>query len=223
VQTDPAGALDWLLAGGSSIDPGLAANVAGRLATRDPELAASYLDRLPPELKGAWLQQVAVPYATRDPEAAAALIARYQNEPGYENVLQSVLQMSAQTDPQAASRMLLAAPASMQAGASQAVATAWVQRDLAGAARWAADLQNAEARLNAVNTVASAWANRDPQAAQRWALALPPGETRDRALAAIISRFMRPDFNVPVDQRLIDAIESDQIRQSLERMSQRPI
>src|SRR5690606_16628371 len=44
VQTDPEGALDWML-GGESVDPQLAASIASRLANRDAALAASYLER----------------------------------------------------------------------------------------------------------------------------------------------------------------------------------
>jgi hypothetical protein len=61
---------------------------------------------------------------------------------------------------------------------------------------------------------------RDPQAAQRWALSLPRGDTRDRALTALVSRFARPDFGVPIDRSVIEAFNSDQARQAAERIAE---
>jgi hypothetical protein len=220
VQTDPEGALNWMLEGGSAVDPALAANVAGRLATGDPQLAASYLERMPAELRSVWLEQVAAPYALQDPDAAADWIARFSSEPNYDTIVQQVVQMSALTDPAGAARMLQIAPDVIQANAAAGVASAWAQRDLASAANWAANLAGSDARSNAVNTVVSSWAVRDPQAAQRWALSLPRGDTRDRALTALVSRFARPDFGVPIDRSVIEAFNSDQARQAAERIAE---
>lgn len=220
VQTDPEGALDWML-GGESVDPQLAASIAGRLAARDAALAAVYLERMPPELKGVWLEQVAAPYARQDPAAAASWVAQFSSEPSFERVMQQVVQMSAQTDPEGAARMLEVAPETVQAYAASSVASAWAQKDLAGAARWAAGLTNTATRDRALTTVVSAWAMRDPAEAQRWVLSLPRGQTRDRAVTALISRFLRPDFDVPVERSLIDAIEDDRLRQQAERQQAR--
>lgn len=222
VQTDPESALDWMLEGdGTAVDPQLASSIAGRLANRDAALAASYLERMPPEIKSAWLEQVAGPYARQDPAAAASWIAQFRDDPSFERIMMQVVQTSAQTDPEGAARMLLVAPETVQARVTASVASAWAQQDLAGAARWAAGLTNTDTRASALTTVVGAWATRDPQQAQRWVLSLPRGETRDRGLQTLVSRFSRPDFNVPIDRSLFDAVENDQLRQAMERMTER--
>jgi hypothetical protein len=214
VNIDPAGMLDWMLAGGDDVDGEMAGNVAAQLATRDAKLAASYLGRMPPNLRNLWLEQVAAPYARQDPESAVAWIAQLRAEPGYEDVLREVVQQSAQTQPRSAARMLDIAPESVQRGAARTVATVWSREDLAAAGRWAATIGDAEARSGAVETVADTWAYRDPGAAQRWVLSLPPGETRDAALDAVLSRFAREDFDVPIDRRVFEAFDSDARRQN---------
>lgn len=213
VETDPEGMISWMLEDPASVDTSMAAQVATRLATGDPALAASYLEQMPANLKGIWLEQVAAPYALLDPEAAAEWISGFRSEPNYETVVQRVVQMSAQTNPQVAARMLQVAPESIQNGASLSVAAAWAQQDLAGAGRWAAALPSEQARTGAVQQVANAWATRDPDAAQRWVLSLPRGAMRDQAVMALVGRFSRPDFQVPVDEALIDAIDNEQTRQ----------
>ena len=223
VQSDPAGALEWMLEGGSAIDPAMVAGVASRLASRDAELAASYISRMPAEVRGAWLEQVAVPYVRQHPEDAATWISQFQGEANYERLMQQLVLVSAQTDPQNAARMLQFAPAGLQAQSARTIAATWVREDIAGAARWAVNVADQQARTNAVRTVADAWAARDPVAAQRWALGLPRGEMRDLVLGQIVSRFSRPDFRLEIDSEIIDAFESDEARAAAERMSERAL
>jgi copper(I)-binding protein len=174
---------------------------------------------MPAEVRGAWLELVVAPYARQHPEDAATWISQFQSEPGYERILQQLIVTSAQTDPQNAARMLQVAPAGLQAQSAVMIASAWVREDIAGAARWAVNVADNQARGNAVRSVAGAWATRDPAAAQRWALGLPPGETRDAALLAIVQRFSRPDFRVEIDERIIDAFESEQVRAMAQGMT----
>lgn len=220
VQSDPVGALDWMLEGGSSVDPMMAAGVAARLASRDAQQAADYLPRIPESLRGPWLEQVAAPYARQYPEAVAGWISQFQGEANYEAILVQILRSSAQADPQGAARLLQVAPPSLQASSAGSIASSWVRSDIAGAAGWAVNISDEQARTTAVNQVANAWATRDPAAAERWALGLPRGPTRDMALTAIVGRFSRADYGIEIDSRVFDAFESEQARMAAERRSQ---
>jgi hypothetical protein len=163
---------------------------------------------------------VAAPYARQYPETAAGWLSQYQGQANYETILQQIILSSAQSNPASAARLLQVAPASLQAASAGIIASTWVRDDIAGAARWAVNVGDGQARASAVRTVADAWASRDPATAQRWALGLPRGEVRDQALVAIVSRFARPDFDIAVDSRIIDAIDGDAARSAAERLIQ---
>src|SRR5690606_13192753 len=137
-------------------------------------------EKLPAELRGTWLEQVAAPYARQDPEGAAVWLQRFQGEPNYGAVLQRVVQQTAQVDPDSAARLLPAMPAELQRSAAASIANGIARSDLAAAARWAVALGDEAARTTAVQQVATSWATRDPRAAQSWAVGLPRGETRDQ-------------------------------------------
>ncbi len=213
VQNDPAGALDWMLSSGSTVNEGVAANIARQLASRDAATAATFASRLPAELRSLWLGQVAAPYARQDPESASTWLLQFQGEPGYDDALRRVMQMTAQTDPQSAARMLASAPADVQQSSVATIASSWARRDLAGAASWATSLPEQQ-RGTAVSSVAMSWAARDPQAAQRWALGLPRSETRDQALSAVVTRLAADGLEIATQTRFFEAFSSDSVRQS---------
>jgi len=212
VNYDPAGALEWMLSKGT-VDPALALNIGGQLAARDAEAAAAYVEQLPAELRPLWLREVAGAYGRQDPAAAADWLSRYQGEPGFSEMLGQAVALAAQTDPQsAASMLLMAPPGEMPINVMASIASGWARTDLAGAARWAASIDDAASRGIAVSSVATTWATRDPAAAQRWAGSLPQGEARDQALSAVLSRLSRDGFDTAIDARLLDAFSSDGLR-----------
>jgi hypothetical protein len=211
VNSDPEGALDWMLASGE-VDPAIASNIGSQLASRDARAAAAYVDRLPQELREPWLQEVAVQYAAQDPEGASAWITGFQGDPGYDAMLGQMVARVAQSDPRIAARMLLSAPGEIQQGVADNIAAGWAQSDLAGAARWASGLNDESARSSAVRSVANSWAYRDPGAAQRWAANLPNDADRDAALAAVLTRLTRDGFDTTIDTRLLGEFSSDSAR-----------
>jgi uncharacterized protein (DUF2267 family) len=208
--TDPVGTFDWAVSGDAAVDPALAGTLARMISDRDAAEAAALTDRLPPELRGNWLQEVAARYASQDPDAASDWVVQFQGEPGYEAMLGRVLQQAAMVNPESAARTLQFAPAELQQSAAARIAAAWAGRNLAQAGQWAASLGNASARSAAVGQVANTWAYRDPRAAQRWAAGLPRGDVRDQALASVLTRLARDDF--------ASTIDPDQARSLLERI-----
>jgi hypothetical protein len=219
VQSEPETAVEWMLANGSIVDSAIASTMAGRLASRDAVGAAAYIDRVPPELRQSWFEQVAIPYASQDPQGAATWLSRFQGEPGYDATFQRVIQQTAQVDPVGASMMLLSAPSELQQSTAASIANGLASDELEGAARWALSLRDEVARGNAVGEVAFDWAYRDPRAAQRWAIGLPPGDVRDQALSSTLNRLSRDGFDVVIEPELLEAFESDELRnQELSRL-----
>lgn len=191
VNNDPAGALDWMLAHGSTMSEALVANIGAQLAARDANTAVQYLERLSAEQRRIWFPLVAGPYARQDPRGASGWIVQFQGHEGYDAVLRQVVTQSAQTDPSGAAALLSIAPAEVQKSAAVDVASAWARDDLTAAGRWAAALSDPSARTSAVAAVANNWAVRDPVMAQRWVANLPAGEVRDSALATVLGRILR--------------------------------
>ncbi len=210
--TDPGSAVDWMLSSDGAANPDLAGNIARALATRNAEAAAGLLDRMPPELRSAWIRDVAAPFAAQNPTAAADWIAQFAGEAGYEQVLARVVQQTANSDPVGSSRLLPTLPEQVRQPVVQVIANSWAQQDLAAAANWAIGLDNEREQAMAVSQVGGAWANRDPAAAQRWAAGLPRGATRDQALVGVFSRLGRDAYVSTIDWQLLSAFESDAAR-----------
>lgn len=206
VQTDPIGALDWMLENEAAIDPVIVNNISQALAVRDPRVAAGYMDRIPADMRRSWMQQVAAPYARVDPEGAAAWMAQFQGEPGYDSVVSQVVSQTAQTNPIAAATMLASAPSQVQQESAGNVASGWARQDLPAAARWATQLGDDSARTAAVNSVANTWAQRDPRAAQRWVANLPEGAARERALSTVLGNVLAQGADI--QDSLVDAFDS---------------
>jgi hypothetical protein len=212
VQSEPETAVDWMLANVDKVDSTIVSTMAGRLASRDAARAASYIDQVPPNLRQSWFEQVAIPYASQDPERAATWLTQFQGEPGYDAVLERVIQQTAQVDPIGASMMLLSAPTELQQDTAASIANGLAADDLAGAARWALNLRDGGARSNAISQVAFDWTYRNPRAAQRWALSLPAGDDRDQALSAMLTRLSRDGYHVAIEAEVLDSFSSEQLR-----------
>jgi hypothetical protein len=208
---DPDAALDWVLSRRQGLDPSILSTVGRQLATRDPQTAASYVDRLPLSLRDEWIASIAAPYARYDPEGALTWIARYQGQPGYEQAFRQVVQQSAQADPRAAAAMLSQASPDVVRGAAAAVTSSWSRQDPRAAAQWAEDLSDPRARAAARRGAVSGWATSDVDGAERWALTLPEGDERDATLAVIVQRRAAAgDF----DRAMLDRFSSDVARQT---------
>jgi hypothetical protein len=78
------------------------------------------------------------------------------------------------------------------------------------AADWALDLNEAEARSNALTGIAGAWASYDTRAARNWVLTMPTGTSRDAALTGAVQMIGRAES---LDQGLLGAFSSDRARE----------
>jgi hypothetical protein len=108
--------------------------------------------------------------------------------------------------------MLPALPAELQRSVAGSITNGMARSDLAAAARWAVSLNDEATRSTAISQVATSWATRDPGAAQSWAAGLPRGALRDQALSSVLSRLARNGFHVSIEDRALEAFDSDEIR-----------
>lgn len=209
-MSDPDGALGWVLTQESGVDPALLGSIAARMAQVDALTAASYVQDIPAEHRDTWIVRVAGPYGRTDPNEAVAWLAQFRDRPVYEQAVGQVATASAQTNPDAAARLLSTVSVDVQRGAANGVATSWARRDPDAATRWATSLPDADARTAAIRGAAQGWAATDPAGAQRWTLTLPRGAERDEALAALV---LPAAQRGSLDATLLDAFSSSDLRQ----------
>lgn len=209
---DPEAALRWLLANDRMTEETIM-QIGRQFGASNPAAAVSYASQIPSELRASWIGTVAAGYAMSDPQAAMSWVAQYRGQPGYESAVAAVAQAASQYQPAAAARLLDtidAAPPEVRGAVTQ-IAFGWAQQDARAAAQWAADLRNVDARRDAVSAVARTWSSSDAPGARAWALSLPHGDSRDAALTPVLTT--RAASGEPIDQVLINAFSSDQVRQ----------
>jgi hypothetical protein len=99
-----------------------------------------------------------------------------------------------QSDPQKAGRLTLALPVGpSQVAAADATARAWADRDLPGAARWAASVPDISARVAAIRALAARTFERSPNDAMNRLQAVSSGERRMEFLTLAASEWARRD------------------------------
>jgi hypothetical protein len=209
VRRDPEKFTDWLLEHSAVVEPQLAGSVASQFATSDIKSAIALIDRLPPNLRGTWISQVAGPYASQDPKAALDWVQQFEGQPFYEATHSQVVVQIAQADPELAATMLPGLSPALQSTAAPRIARAMAVRDPGAAAEWALGLTDSSAAEGAVTNVVSGWIRSDPASARSWVLGLERGAIRDGALSALVSG----SYGTNLDPRpILEEIESDAIR-----------
>jgi len=211
-QRAPADALPWLLAHSDSAASNAIPLAGSSLARRDPAAATAYLDRVPAELRAAWLSAVADGYAQNDPRAAASWIAQYSGERGYDAAAAAVAARMSRQDPAAAARLFASVDPALAPDAAanaRTIGSALARQDPIAAASWARELPAATAP-GATSVVAGAWVVRDAPAARNWVMSLPANEARDAALVQIVGATAG---TTAADASLLDAFSSPAAQQ----------
>lgn len=157
LQKDSRAMLDWMTTESGLPREGLS-QIVGTLTRSDPQLAASYTNRVPPALRELWIANVAQSYARLDPQAATEWLGQFHDEREYSTGIAAVAMQAVNYDPAMAARLL-------------------------GSLRDSGDNTK-----NTVGAVAESWAARDEQSARVWVRSLPEGTVRDSALRGFISR-----------------------------------
>jgi len=165
----------------------------GRWTAGHPDAAAAWVDRQRgtstyPRL----LATVAGTWAEEDGAAASAWARGLGQEQDRAAALAEIATMMASHEPVVA--LELAAEAG-RAGLIYDVLRTWVQRDPAGAVRWAESLPSDQERASAVTEVALEWARSDSLAAAGLVLDAAPGQVQsDQTLVSVISRASSADL-----------------------------
>ncbi|MBN1240241.1 MAG: hypothetical protein JXB36_17185 [Gammaproteobacteria bacterium] len=211
---DPQAAVDWMLANGDRAGTARLGSAAQRLAAQDPALAASYVQRVPAEVRPELISAIAAGYAQSDPEQALLWLEQIRGQPGYESAATAVVRSVAVYDAPAAARLLEnaggAGPES--AMAATMIANQWASQDPAAAADWAQRLEHRDLRSSALGGVARQWAANDRDTARAWALGLPRGNERDAALGAVLQA-ADMSGRADLDRSLLAAFSSDRAAQ----------
>jgi hypothetical protein len=208
----PKEAAEWLLAHREQVDVEVFAQIGSRFGQQDPGAAASYLDRVPVAVRMDWMSAIAVGYARTDPQSALSWIAQFRGEPAYDWAAAAVAQTLVGHDPQGAAALARTIDMSRPElhDVMARVARQWAMTDPYGAADWALEFDDAEARSNALTGIAGAWASYDTRAARNWALTMPAGANRDAALTGAVQMIGSAES---LDQALLGAFSSDRVRQ----------
>jgi hypothetical protein len=211
LRRDEVAALEWLFLNATSVDTEVHARVARVLAYGDFRAAAGYVNRLPLEFRSDWIIEIVAPFAASDPNGAIDWLAQYQGYDVYDAAYREVvLEITRSGDIQSAASLLISASAAVQTGAAGRVARELAQKSPRDAARWAGQLVDQSAQVNAVDAVVSTWARTDFTAARRYTLGMETGAPRDRALLALVTQLASDgDY----DSGLLAEFSTDQMRE----------
>jgi hypothetical protein len=184
-------------------------------------LAARYIDSVPPAARATWIEQIGRSYGEQSPFESASWTEQFRGTSDHPIAVRAVAESLARRYPEDAIALLDGASLAPEdeRQALQAAVNSWRGADPDGLRDWAKQVAD-PARLVAVaSTIADAWARSDPQGATDWVLQLPASFERDQAMGSIImreaQRQISQDQPIDLDQRLVDAISSDLIKQQL--------
>lgn len=205
----PEEAIQWMANNQSHFAESDFIRIAGNIARENPELAASYTDRVPDSIRPGWIEKVATGYAAHDLENAMRWLEKYAGENSYSDAVASVLAAAAERDPVSmASRVSSMTDPQQAARVASSAGQHWSARDPAAAAEWATSLPNGPARDAAVSGVVNAFGDQKPDEARRWVLSLPKGVAKDSALTSLFWQRIENG----ADKALLDAMSDDSVR-----------
>ena len=165
-----------------------------RLVQKDPQLAMSWLEQIPPgDAQNQARENLVARVAINDPQAAADYVHSLQQVPSDVEIdlIQNVAMYWSNSDPKAAVLWATSLPPSQSSkNAVEITLTSWAKNDPKAALDLLNTLpQNVREQNSLMENFASRWAQSDPQAAVAWANQLPAGEAKDGALRSAISQW----------------------------------
>jgi hypothetical protein len=187
-EKSPEAALDWI---GNLDDRQARAQglneLGNRLVWEDVDAAARLVDRVPDEQRQWWISNVARAYVFQDVDRGIQWVRRFENEPGYDNIVRQFASELAVRSPDAAldlvertatgrERDQMLADMVMSGAGKQSPETA---------SRWVAKISDDDSRARAVEYLAATWGQYDASGARKWVMSQPVGQARDRGLAQL--------------------------------------
>jgi hypothetical protein len=211
-QTSLASAVDWLNSLDEAANRQAWASMGGYLAYRDPDAAVELLDRVPREVRNQWIATIAGAYAQTDPAKATQWVRKFENEPGYEVIVQQLAMSAAGMDPDAALDFVgRLAEGKRREQVLAGLLPMIAQEQPESAVRLLDDLTDVNLRTQVVGSVAATWAQVDLPAARKWVMAMQAGSVRDMALSNIIVNASQASEDAV---SLIGLIQSPELRQN---------
>ncbi|HJS22244.1 MAG TPA: hypothetical protein VJ764_06270 [Steroidobacteraceae bacterium] len=213
-ETSPENAIDWIgnLPDRQARSQGLV-ELGSRLAWEDVDAAARMIEHVPDEMRNWWITTVARSYVAQDVDQGIQWVRRFENDPGYELIVQQFAGELAVRSPDAALELVertasgrkrdeMLADMVMQGAGKQSPEVA---------SRWVAKISDDDARARAVEYLASTWGQYDAAGARKWVMSQPVGAVRDRGLTQLA---ITTTSNANDALGLIDQIQSREQRMS---------
>jgi hypothetical protein len=208
---DLEGAVEWLVSHGDMLPAELFNRAANRLG-QYPELATSYVDRVPADLRSDWIESIAGGYASIDPDGAVEWVEQFRADPAYARSVRAIAQRIVQFDGAAAARLMDSISTSRDPRDVQQLATAWAANEPLAAIQWVEGIGEQQLRESVLSGIAQVWARYDVSAAEQWARSLQSGPVRDRVLNTLVVQLFEADRVRAT--RLLDSFSTEMARQS---------
>ena len=176
----------------------------------DFDAASAYADTLTGIRRTAFLAGLANAASGMSTGEILAWTSRYEDDPGYPDLVRSVAGNLARNDVRAALSLVEGLPDELRLATYSSVVPMVAMEDPQAAVNLIDELEIASIRDNVLPMVSSIWAHNDAESALEWASSLQRGPTRDRAVASVAQSLVRVDMDLAIDA--IDEIEDPELR-----------
>ena len=222
-ETSPDSAIDWLgsLPDRAARSQGLV-ELGSTMAWEDVDAAARLVERIPDDMRQWWITTVARSYVAQDVDRGIQWVRKFENEPGYEAIVQQFASELAVRSPDAALELVdrTADGARRDQMLANMVTSGAGKQSPETAARWVAKISDDDARARAVEYLASVWGQYDLPAARKWVMSQPTGPSRDRGLTQLaVSASSADDALTLIDQIQSHDQRMNAVLQTAERLN----
>ncbi len=184
--------------GGMYRSPGGAGSPISSFWESYPEIAARFVERLPPgdNARGNVVREVASAWAQSDPKKALAWLESLEDFSGTEWSYGAVMKAYAEKDPRAATAWVATRGSDqLSQHTAHAVAEQWASEDPRAALAWAQTVDEPEVRKSAIQAGLNQWATDDAPSALAFALEQPSDTEREQSLRAVFQSYGQTDFD----------------------------
>jgi hypothetical protein len=210
-ETSADSAVEWLgnLPDRAARSQGLV-ELGSTMAWQDVDSAARLVDKVPDDMRQWWITTVARAYVAQDVDQGIEWVRRFENDPGYEAIVQQFASELAVRSPEAALALVerTADGARRDQMLANMVTSGAGQQSPETASRWVARISDDDARARAVEYLASVWGQYDLPAARKWVMSQPTSAARDRGLTQLAASAVNASDAIT----LIDQIQSHEQR-----------
>lgn len=209
-RTDPEEAARWLAGKDAQAAQNGMPQLAYQWGRSDFDAASAYADTLTGNRRTAFLAGLANAASGMSTGEILAWTSRYEDDPGYPDLVRSVAGNLARNDVRAALSLVEGLPEELRLATYSSVIPMVAMEDPQAAVDLIDELEDASMRDSVLPMVSSIWAHNDAEGALEWASSLQRGRTRDSAVASVAQSLVRVDMDLAIDA--IDEIEDPELR-----------